>query len=257
MIMAAGTMQVRSPDSSTTIATPMLRLRGVATHIDGRAILSGIDLELGYGRTVALVGNNGAGKSTLLKLIARLLPLSAGEMDLLGARFSGRSLTTPATVRSRIGVIGHGLMLYRDLTVLENLRLFGKLYGAKNIAAQAETMLTRFGLRDVADRCVKSLSRGMAQRVAIARAVIHEPQLLLADEPFTGLDGPGAASVAAAIEMVRSGGGTVVLADHDLNRCLRTCDEVVALRAGRLALRSPTAGLGDIRLARVMQEGPA
>ncbi|MEI7837729.1 MAG: ABC transporter ATP-binding protein, partial [Planctomycetota bacterium] len=152
----------------------------VTLRLDDRTILKNVHLRLAPGGALALLGANGAGKSTLLKVLAMLLHPTSGTLRLFGEPAGPLA----GALRRRLGIIAHQPMLYRDLTLTENLEFFGKLYGRSDTADRARQLLERVGMSDRAGDPVKTLSRGMTQRVAIARALMHDPDLLLADEPF-------------------------------------------------------------------------
>jgi heme exporter protein A len=222
------------PRIATTLAVQAICLH---KSIDDRPILCGIDLAITPGESVAVLGANGAGKSTLLKILATLTGPSSGEVRLFGTPLRN----APASLRAKLGLISHQSLLYRDLTARENLEFFGKLYGVKEPAIRAIELLQRVGLAERADDVVKTFSRGMTQRVAIMRALVHRPQLLLADEPFAGLDVASAAAVEDLFDQLRAAGRTVLLVDHDIDRSLRICQRVVVLRGGRVGLDRATS----------------
>jgi heme exporter protein A len=230
------------PTSAITTAAPaeaqpaVIQASGLLKSIDDRPILCGINLEIFQGEYVGILGANGAGKSTLLRVLATLTPPSGGELRFWGtpARKTGPSL------RRRIGLIDHNLMLYRDLTAADNLEFFAKLYALANPRGTALRMLGRLGLRQRANDPVKSFSRGMAQRVAIGRALLHEPDLLLADEPFTGLDSPSIAAMEHVFAELRDAGRTIVLVNHDMEQTMRMVDRLIVLRRGRISIDQHT-----------------
>lgn len=232
------------------IAAPAVRAAGLCRRIGDRVVLRDVDLRIAPGEFVALLGANGAGKSTLLKVVATLSTGVTGELDLFGQSVRGRA----AAARARIGMIGHQLMLYRDLTALENLIFFGRLYGVADVRRRALAMLDFVNLADRADDAVRTLSRGMAQRVAIARSLMHDPDLLLTDEPFTGLDYLSARQLEDCLSDLHAGGRTILLATHDLDQGLRLAGRVVVLCAGRITLDRPTEGL-DIDLVAAAMGG--
>jgi heme exporter protein A len=213
-------------------------LRDLGRAYGERVALAGVSLELPRGATLAVFGANGAGKTTLLRVLATLLRPHAGEVRVLG-----RALPREGwAVRGRIGLLAHEPLLYRDLTARENLRFHAALHGAPN--ARVDALLERVGLGRRADDPVRTLSRGMAQRVAICRAVLHEPELLLLDEPLANLD-PGAAE--AVEELIgRASTRARVLISHDLEQGLAGADLVLGLRAGRPAL---LAAAGEVTAA--------
>ena len=212
---------------------------GLCVEIDGRHILDKISLDIPCGQAVALMGANGAGKSTLLRVLATLTPPSEGELRLFGQLIGPAA----AAVRSRIGIISHQPMLYRDLSIRENLEFFGRLYDAASPRARATEMLALVGLTNRAGDAVKTLSRGMVQRAAIARAMMHDPGMLLADEPFDGLDAPSARSLETLINRLRGQGRTLIMANHDVVRSLALTDRAVVLRRGRVVMDRPSADL--------------
>jgi heme exporter protein A len=203
-----------------------------------RVALAGVSLELDAGQTLAVFGANGAGKTTLLRILATLLRPHHGT-----ARVLGRELPRDGwAVRGKVGFLGHDPLLYRDLTARENLRFHARLHGVA--AARIETLLDAVGMRRRADDPVHTYSRGMLQRVAVCRAVLHEPELLLLDEPLAGLD-PGAAAAVAPL----LSGGTRVLISHDVEHGLAEADVVLGLRAGKAALLAPAGEVApaDVR----------
>jgi heme exporter protein A len=224
-------------------------IRAVALHksLDERPVLNGVDLNVPAGQYLAILGINGAGKTTLLKILSTLSPPTAGRLELFG-------LPVPqlaAKARARLGLIGHQSMLYRDLTARENLELFARLYGVANPRKRAEELLINVGMIDRADDPVKNFSRGMNQRVSIARALVHEPDLLLADEPFAGLDVPGTRAVEGLLDDLHAAGKTIVLVNHDVAQSLRLAQRVIVLRGGKIAV-DQAAKVSDA--ARVMEE---
>jgi len=196
---------------------------------------------------MALLGANGAGKSTLLKVLATFMPPSSGTLELFGSKIG----VNAGAIRSQIGIISHQPMLYRDLSAIENLVFFGRLYDVANARDRAEEMLRLVGLSNRADDAVKTLSRGMIQRVSIARALMHDPDLLLADEPFDGLDVPSANALEAFLGRLQAQGKTVVIANHDIAQTLRLADTVFVLHRGERVLE---ARADDIEVADVVRE---
>jgi ABC-type multidrug transport system ATPase subunit len=202
-------------------------LRDVGRAYGERVALDGVTLRLPAGRTLAVLGANGAGKTTLLRILATLLRPHAGEARVLGSRLPGEAWRA----RGRIGFVGHEPLLYRELSARENLRFHARLHDVA--PARGEELLRAVGMARRADEPVRSLSRGMAQRVAICRAVLHEPELLLLDEPFANLD-PGAAAAVQPL-IGRAAGPARVLISHDVEAGLAEADLVLGLRGGRPA----------------------
>jgi heme exporter protein A len=215
-----------------------IELADVGRAYGERVALAGVTLALPAGRTLAVFGANGAGKTTLLGILATLLRPHRGEVKVLGRELPREGWA----VRGRVGFLGHDPLLYRDLTARENLRFHARLHGVA--AARIETLLDAVGLERRGDDPVHTLSRGMVQRLAVCRAVLHEPELLLLDEPLAGLD-PGAAAAVAPL----LAGGTRVLISHDVERGLAEADLVLGLRGGRVALLDEAAAVepADVR----------
>jgi heme ABC exporter ATP-binding subunit CcmA len=195
-----------------------------------KPILRGIDLELNQGERKALMGANGAGKTTLLRILAGLTAPSAGAV-----RIAGLDLTRDAQrVRQLVGFVGHQPYLYDELTALENLLFFGRMYAVTDIQQRARALLHRVGLeKRVGDR-VNTLSRGQLQRLALARALLHSPRLLLLDEPDTGLDEQGNELLEALLDEHVAQGGAALLATHQLAHALKLGDSIVTLDNGRI-----------------------
>ena len=205
---------------------------GLGRSYGERVALEDLTLSLEEGRTLVVFGPNGAGKSTLLRVLATLLRPHAGTARVLGRDLPGDGWA----VRGRIGFVGHEPLLYRELTGRENLRHTARLFGVDG--GRVEELLERVGMERRADEPVRTLSRGMAQRLAICRATLHEPELLLLDEPLANLD-------PAAIELVSPlvHGRTRVVTSHDPERGLHDADVALGLRAGRPAF---LAAAGDV-----------
>ena len=201
----------------------------VARHYGRRKALSQINFTCDSGEIVGLLGPNGAGKSTLLNILATLLTPSLGRVE-YGARTSTEG---GAEIRGRIGMLGHDLFLYPELTARENLSFFGGLYGLSGVAAVVQTALDRSGLADRADDFVSGFSRGMRQRVALERALLHSPRLLLLDEPFTGLDQASTAGLVTRLRDRQRDGCIIVVATHDLEVVDGLLSRAVFLQGGR------------------------
>jgi heme ABC exporter ATP-binding subunit CcmA len=206
------------------------------------AVLRGIDLTVPPGQIVALLGANGAGKSTLLRCLAGVCRPTGGRLAILGAEC--HPARPPREVIAQIGFVAHDPLVYLDLTPRQNLGFFARLY--RLTAARVERELARCGLTRVADRRTRTLSRGTVQRLAIARALLHEPRLLLLDEPFTGLDESGQEMLSEALAERARAGSSAVLVTHDLGRAAAT-DRVVILAGGRVVEdRSPAPATAQL-----------
>jgi heme exporter protein A len=190
--------------------------------------LRDLNLQIARGTCVALLGHNGSGKSTLLKLLSGLARPTSGRLTVGGWRLSQEA----AAVRRVLGIISHKPLLYDGLTARENLRFFGRLYALEQLDARINTLLAQVGLQRRAETLVRTFSRGMLQRLSIARALLHEPEMLLMDEPHTGLDQDGAAMLDQIITDAHRKGNTVLLATHELARAHQLADRVLILRRG-------------------------
>jgi ABC-type multidrug transport system ATPase subunit len=178
----------------------MIAVRGLAKRYGDRRVFSGVDLDLERGGFLLVTGPNGSGKTTLLRILARLAAPTAGELRL--------------PERQRIGYLGHSPLVYRELTPLENLSLFGRLYRIPERGERVGMLLERFGLWDVRHERVSTFSRGMQQRLGLCRVLLHEPELLVLDEPYNALDTQGAALLDGVLAEQR----TWVVATHEPER---------------------------------------
>jgi heme exporter protein A len=224
------------------LSVPAIAARGLEKRFGWAVALAGVDLVVPTGAALAVLGPNGAGKSTLLRLLAGLARPSAGSVEIAGQRAHGRE------ARAKVGLIGHETFLYPALSARENLVFAGRLYGVPEPGARADRLLAEAGLSGVADHPVGSFSRGMAQRVAIARGLVHDPSVVLLDEPFTGLDRRSAARLAERLAALRSERRTFVLVTHDLASAARLADSAIVLARGRIAHRSQSGQLDIKRL---------
>jgi heme exporter protein A len=221
--------------SATTVDEATIELEGLTRRYGEREALSGVTLTVAQGQTLVVFGPNGAGKTTLLRVLATLLRPHGGTVRVLG-----RELPRDGwAIRGRVGFLGHAPLLYRDLTARENLRFHARLHDAP--AGRVEELLDRVGLAARADDPVHTLSRGMVQRAAVARAVLHDPELLLLDEPTANLD-PHAAELVAPL-IGRDSGRTRVVTSHDPVGGLAEADLALGLRAGRAEILAPAAGV--------------
>jgi ABC-type multidrug transport system ATPase subunit len=207
-----------------------LRLEKVGKIYAGRRALADVSATFEPGRVTAVLGPNGAGKSTLLGIVSTLVAPSAGAVF-----WGAAALERGSPLRARIGYVGHEPGLYADLTATENLTLFAALHGVRTGRDRAAGLLERVGLADApVGAPVRTFSRGMLQRLALARALIHEPALLLFDEPASALDPAGAAWLGAELAAERAAGRTVVLVTHDLEAAGAAADHMIVLRRGRV-----------------------
>lgn len=222
------------------MADPLIVVNGVGKVFGLRAALRDVTFSVDRASSLALLGPNGSGKTTLLRLLSGLSKPTAGTITIGGWTLPGEA----AAVRGQLGVVSHLPLLYDDLTAEENLRFFGQLYNldAPNIAG----VLERVGLAKRSRELVRTFSRGMQQRLALARAMLHDPAVLLLDEPYTGLDVNGADMLDGLIGEWKAAGRTVIVSLHDLNRATAICDQVVILNRGRVAADVTSAQVGDL-----------
>lgn len=205
-----------------------IQVQGLTKSFGSRLVLRGIDLAVAKGDSLAIFGPNGAGKTTLLKILSTVMRPASGTV-----RIDGIDLREdPLAARRRIGVMAHQTLIYDDLTVYENLRFYAKMYDVPNLKQRIEELIAQVGLRPRLHDLVRTLSRGMQQRVSLARALLHDPSILLLDEPETGLDQEAAAFLE---ETVRDRGmRTVVMVTHSLERGLQMGSRAAILVQGRI-----------------------
>lgn len=201
----------------------------VSRHFGRRRAVSRMTFRASRGTILGLLGPNGAGKSTLLAMLATLLRPSSGSI-----RYGTLGTSAGPALRARIGVLGHDLFLYPELTARENLAFFAGLYGIADTNAKARAALATAGLDTRSEDPVSSFSRGMRQRVALERALIHDPRLALLDEPFTGLDDASTGALVNRLKTLRESGAIVILATHDLDLAEGLLDHALFLREGRI-----------------------
>jgi heme exporter protein A len=218
--------------------TEALALDGLERRYGDRTALRGVTVSVPAGATLAVFGSNGAGKTTLLRVLASLLRPHAGSAVILGSRLPDEAWK----VRGKVGYLGHDPLLYRDLTVRENLLFHARLHGVAR--ERVDEAIAAVGLEQRAGDPIRELSRGMVQRAAVARATLHDPPILLLDEPRASLDPAAARAVEPLIG--RASGKTRVLASHDVESALAEADLSVGLRGGRQEF----AGQADEKLVR-------
>jgi len=209
----------------------MIDVKGLVKTFGPKPVLRGLDFQVSRGEFVALLGPNGAGKTTFLRILATLARPRLGLVRIAGFQLPGEA----AAVRRRLGVVSHQPLLYGDLTAEENLHFFGRMYGLAGLPARVKEVLELVGLYPRRRDLVRQFSRGMQQRLAIGRSVLHEPQLLLFDEPHTGLDQEASAMLDGVLREIASGGRTVVMTTHDLTRAADLADRIDILSKGAIA----------------------
>ena len=213
-------------------------VRDVSRHYGRRRALAKVSLDCHAGEVLGLLGPNGAGKSTLLAILATLLAPSTGEV-LYGDR-TGRA--AGPMLRGRLGFLSHDLHLYPELTARENLQFFARLYALDRVTERVGEALERAGLSARANDIVSGFSRGMRQRLALERALLHDPRLLLLDEPFTGLDDASVAALVGRLRELRANGRITVVVTHDLDVADMLLDRVAVLKDGRLVALDQAQG---------------
>jgi len=218
-------------------ATALVRTFGTRRAVDD------LSFSLDAGDCLALFGPNGAGKTTALRLLAGLLKPSSGTATIDG-------IALPATTaRVRVGLISHRVMLYDALTARENLRFTAALYGLAAPEDAVQRALEALRVADRADVPVRALSRGLQQRVAIARAIVHTPDVLLCDEPYTGLDEQGGVALTALLRERREAGAALIVVTHNLQEGLALATQAAIMRNGRFVRHEPSAGVDPQRYA--------
>lgn len=212
------------------MSVPAIAATGLTRRFGQIRALRGVDLRLDEGERLALFGENGAGKTTLLRVLGLGLSIDSGSLSIAGLD-SGREAYR---ARGRIGWLAHASLLYSDMTALQNLEFWGRLYGVAQVADRARELLDELGLAAYTDEPVRILSRGLAQRLSLARALIHDPALLLLDEPFTGLDPCAAESLRARLVARGPNAPSMVLVTHRVDDGLALSDRWILLSHGRI-----------------------
>lgn len=226
-----------------------LNVVDVARHYGRRKALSQISFTCNGGEIVGLLGPNGAGKSTLLNILATVLTPSKGRVE-----YGDQTIDQGgAAVRAQLGMLGHDLFLYPELTASENLAFFAQIYGLRDVHALVSRALDQAGLAERGDDLVSGFSRGMRQRVALERALLHGPKLILLDEPFTGLDQTSTAALVDRLKERQRAGCVIVLATHDLDVADGLLTRAIYLKNGRIVgTDTETTNLSE-RYRRAMQ----
>jgi heme exporter protein A len=222
----------------------MITVHKLVKRFGMKTVLRGLDFEVQPGEFVAILGPNGAGKTTFLRILASLSRPSMGEVSVAGYRLPDQA----AAVRARLGVVSHLPLLYGDLTAEENLRFFGRMYGVSSIESRITEVLELVGLAARRRDLVRTFSRGMQQRLAIGRAVLHNPDVMLFDEPYTGLDQDASAMLDDVLRSVAAKGRTVVMTSHDLMRAEELATRFDVLSRGVMAASATRKQLGRTNL---------
>jgi heme exporter protein A len=212
----------------------MIQVQGLVKAFGLQAALRGLELEVSEGEFLAVLGPNGAGKTTLLRILATLSKPTAGVVRIAGYDVS----TAGLHVRRLIGLVSHQTLLYPHLSAEDNLRFYGRLYQVNSLEKRIGEVLKLVGLAARRTDLVRTFSRGMQQRLTIARAILHRPQVMFFDEPYTGLDPQAAAVLSEILAEVAAAGRTVLLTTHNLERGLNGPDRLLILNRGKVAYRA-------------------
>ena len=222
----------------------MIEVKKLVKRFGLKAVLRGVDFRVERGEFVALLGPNGAGKTTFLRILSTLARPSLGEVKVAGYRLPHEA----AQVRARLGVVSHMPLLYGDLTAEENLEFYARMYGIPNYQLRITEVLNLVGLASRRRDLVRTFSRGMAQRLAIGRAVLHDPDVMLFDEPYTGLDQDASSMLDEVLQSVAAQGRTVVMTSHDLARAEELATRFDILSRGVIAASATRESLGTSNL---------
>ena len=221
-----------------------VQIEGLRKSFGSHLALRGVDITARRGEFLTIFGPNGAGKTTLLRVLATITRPSAGKVRVSGLE-AGKDSTE---IRRRVGYVPHQTLLYDDLTAYENLKFYGRMYDVPDLESRIQALADRMGLTSQLHRLVRTLSRGIQQRFSIVRALLHDPSLLLLDEPETGLDQQASAMM---VEMLDAGTRTVIMTSHRLEGGLELADRVVILASGRVTYDEPKSALDSSAFAGV------
>ncbi len=231
-----------------------IQAEGVKKSFGNFDALRGVDLHVKRGEFMTLFGPNGAGKTTLIKLLATLTSPTSGTLSVYG--YDVRKDVN--NIRSVIGVISHDPYLYDNLSAFENIKFFGTLYGLDDVDNRARSVIKQVGLEKRMNDLVRTFSRGMKQRLTVARAIVHEPKILLLDEPYTGLDQHGAQIFGEMLSDLKSQRRTILMTTHNIEEGLDLSDRIGILAKGKIVLDcSKTdiqrSGFKDLYISKVEQ----
>ncbi|MEH7120538.1 ABC transporter ATP-binding protein [Neobacillus vireti] len=208
----------------------MIELKKLTKQADNKLILRGVDLSIKKGETIAILGPNGAGKSTLLKVLATLIKPTSGHVLINGLELRKNQIE----IKKLLGYLPHSSLLYDHYSPLENLVFFGNIYGVQDVEQKARKLVKDVELSFFLNEPVKNFSRGMIQRIAIARAIIHDPEILLLDEPHTGLDQGAISILNNVILSMKDKGTTTLMVTHDFKQAAEICDRVIIVKNGKI-----------------------
>jgi heme ABC exporter ATP-binding subunit CcmA len=223
----------------------IIETRSLVKAYDLLAVLRKLDLSIEKGEFVALLGPNGSGKSTLIRLLCGLSRPTAGTIHIGGWELPGEAVH----VRAQIGLVSHKPLLYENLTARENLQFFARLYDLTDIDARITNLLERVGLAKREASLVRTFSRGMQQRLSIARALLHDPHVLLLDEPYTGLDQDASIVLDGLLRQAQADGHTILMSTHQLDRAVSLASRVIILSRGVIGYDAPASAEDAVELA--------
>jgi heme exporter protein A len=218
----------------------MIEVKALTKRFGPKVVLRGLDFQVRVGEFVAILGPNGAGKTTFLRILASLSRPLTGLVRIAGYQLPGQA----AAVRRHLGVVTHLPLLYGDLTAVENLLFYGRLYAVPDLDTRIAEVLTLVGLERRRQDLVRTFSRGMQQRLAIGRAVLHDPQVILFDEPHTGLDQDACVMLDSVLKEVAARGRTIVMTSHDLTRVADLASRFDILSKGKIIASAQQGQLG-------------
>lgn len=232
-----------------TGGAPVVATENLTRTFGSRRAVDSVSISIGSGEVLALFGPNGAGKTTLLRILGGVLKPSAGKASVGGVGLPGGH-----EVRRRIGIISHHSLLYDALTARENVEFAARLYGVKDPRAKAVSSLEAMQIFNRADTPVRALSRGMKQRVSVARAIVHDPDVILADEPFTGLDIVGSKALSSLLTTLKNRGAALILVTHNVDEGLSLSTSAAIMNSGRIVRIEPRASIEPQSFQRQYQE---
>jgi heme exporter protein A len=218
-------------------------VKGLTKTFGSLYALKNVNLQLNRGEFLTIFGPNGAGKTTLIKILSTITKASSGEISIGGFSLEKE----PEKIRRQIGVMGHQTFLYEDLTAEENLKFYGKLYDVKNLNGTIEKIISEVGLELRRNDRVRTFSRGMQQRLSIARAMLHEPSVLLLDEPYTGLDQHASEMLSGWLKELRSQHRTILMVTHDLEQGIDLANRVAIINKGKIVFEKERSAIDPKR----------
>jgi heme ABC exporter ATP-binding subunit CcmA len=245
-------MSSKISSDPTAAPIPIVEVIELTRVFGSRPAVAGVSFSLGAGECLAVFGPNGAGKTTLLRVLAGLLKPTSGS-----ATVSGIQLPGGGPARSRIGLISHHTMLYDALSPRENVAFAARLYGIRDARGRVDDALGRMAVLDRGNAPVRSLSRGMQQRVSIARAMVHSPQLVLADEPYSGLDDSGARALTSLLQELRAAGTAIIIVTHNLIEGLSLATRAAVMQSGRFVRQDAVDRIDPSSYSRTYREALA